>query len=135
MTPYATYIKAGLLIVFICSVFFAGWHMRDRDFTIYKNQVRIAAEKQTAQVESIKKQQEITTRGIQDEYNAKLALIRQYYANGVRQSGTSPMSGISSTTKLSDAIAAYNQLASDCAATTLQTVTLQQWITEQMSIK
>jgi len=62
MTPYATYIKAGLLIVFICSVFFAGWHMRDRDFTIYKNQVRIAAEKQTAQVESIKKQQEITTR-------------------------------------------------------------------------
>jgi len=45
------------------------------------------------------------------------------------------MSGISSTTKLSDAIAAYNQLASDCAATTLQTVTLQQWITEQMSIK
>jgi len=116
-------------------VFFAGWHMRDRDFTIYKNQVRIAAEKQTAQVESIKKQQEITTRGIQDEYNAKLALIRQYYANGVRQSGTSPMSGISSTTKLSDAIAAYNQLASDCAATTLQTVTLQQWITEQMSIK
>ena len=132
---YGTYIKAGLLVLLICGVFFAGWHMRDRDFTIYKNQVRIAAEKQTAQVESIKKQQEITTRGIQDEYNAKLALIRQYYANGVRQSGTSPMSGISSTTKLSDAIAAYNQLASDCAATTLQTVTLQQWITEQMSIK
>jgi len=61
--------------------------------------------------------------------------LRQYYANGVRQSGTSPMSGISSTSKLSDAIAAYNQLASDCAATTLQAVTLQQWITEQLSIK
>ena len=135
MTPYATYIKAGLLIVFICGVFFAGWHMRDRDFTVYKDQVRIAAQEQAAQVESIKKQQEITTKGIKDEYDAKLALIRQYYANGVRQSGTSPMSGISSTTKLSDAISAYNQLASDCAATTLQTVTLQQWITEQMSIK
>ena len=135
MTPYATYIKIGLSFIFICGVFFAGWHMRDRDFTVYKDQVRIAAQEQAAQVESIKKQQEITTKGIKDEYDAKLALIRQYYANGVRQSGTSPMSGISSTTKLSDAIAAYNQLASDCAATTLQTVTLQQWINEQLSVK
>jgi len=117
-------------------VFFAGWHTRDRDFTIYKDQVRIAAEKQQAENESIKKQQEITTKGIQNEYDAKLALLRQYYANGVRQpTSTGAMSGLSSTTKLSDAIAAYNQLAFDCAATTLQTVTLQKWITEQMSIK
>jgi len=136
MIAYGTYIKIALLITFVCGVFFAGWHSRDRDFTIYKDQVRIAAEKQIAENESIKKQQEITTKGIQDEYDAKLALLRQYYANGVRQpTGTSSMSGISSTTKLADAIAAYNQLASDCAATTLQTVTLQKWLTEQMSIK
>ena len=136
MIPYASYIKIGLSILFVCGIFFAGWHTRDRDFTIYKDQVRIAAEKQQAENESIKKQQEITTKGIQDEYDAKLALLRQYYANGVRQpTSTGAMSGLSSTTKLSDAIAAYNQLASDCAITTLQTVTLQKWLTEQMSIK
>jgi len=136
MIPYANYIKIGLSILFICGVFFAGWHTRDRDFTIYKDQVRIAAEKQQAENESIKKQQEITTKGIQDEYDAKLALLRQYYANGVRQpTSTGAMSGLSATANLADAIAAYNQLASDCAATTLQTVTLQKWITEQMSIK
>jgi len=133
---YGTYIKAGLLVVFVCGVFFAGWHTRDRDFTIYKDQVRIAAEKQQAENESIQKQQVLINKGIQDEYDAKLALLRQYYANGVRNNnGASTVSGISSTSKLSDAIAAYNQLASDCAATTLQTVTLQQWITEQMAIK
>ena len=133
---YGNYIKILLLIGLVCGVFFAGWHTRDRDFTIYKDQVRIEAEKAQAHTESIKKQQEITTKGIQDEYDAKLALIRQYYANGVRNNnGASTVSGISSTSKLSDAIAAYNQLASDCAATTLQTVTLQQWITEQMAIK
>ena len=133
---YGTYVKAILLIALVCGVFFAGWHTRDRDFTIYKDQVRIEAEKAQAHTESIKKQQEITTKGIQDEYDAKLALIRQYYANGVRNNnGASTVSGISSTSKLSDAIAAYNQLAADCAATTLQTVTLQQWITEQMAIK
>jgi hypothetical protein len=136
MIAYGTYIKIALLVAFVCGVFFAGWHTRDRDFTIYKDQVRIATEKQQAENESIKKQQEITTKGIQDEYDAKLALLRQYYANGVRQpTSTGAMSGISSTAKLSDAIAAYNQLASDCAITTLQTVTLQKWLTEQMSIK
>ena len=136
MLPYGTYLKAILLIGLICGIFFAGWHTRDRDFTIYKDQIRIAAEKQQAENESIKKQQEITNKGIQDEYDAKLALLRQYYTNGVRQpTSTGAMSNLSPTTKLSDAIAAYNQLASDCAITTLQTVTLQKWITEQMSIK
>jgi len=133
---YGTYIKAGLLVVLVCGVFFAGWHTRDRDFTIYKDQVRIAAEKQQAENESIQKQQALINKGIQDEYDAKLSLLRQYYANGVRNNnGASTVSGISSTTKLSDAIAAYNQLASDCAATTLQTVTLQQWVNQQIGIK
>ena len=133
---YANLVKAGLIVFAICLVFFAGWHSRDRDFTIYKDQVRIAAEKQQAYTESIQKQQEITTKGIQNEYDAKLALLRQYYANGVRNNnGSNTMSSISTTSKLSDAIAAYNQLASDCAATTLQAVTLQQWINEQIAIK
>jgi hypothetical protein len=136
MLPYGTYLKAILLIGLVCGIFFAGWHTRDRDFTIYKNQVRIEAEKAQAHTESIQKQQEITTKGIQNEYDAKLALLRQYYANGVRNNnGSNTMSSISTTSKLSDAIAAYNQLASDCAATTLQTVTLQQWINEQIGIK
>ena len=136
MLPYGTYFKAILLIGLVCGIFFAGWHIRDRDFTIYKDQVRIEAEKAQAHTESVQKQQVLITKGIQDEYDAKLALLRQYYANGVRNNnGSNPVSGISSTSKLSDAISAYNQLASDCAATTLQTVTLQQWITEQMGIK
>ena len=130
------YFKAGLLVVLVCGIFFAGWHMRDNDFTIYKDQVRIAAEKQIAETASIQKQHVLVTKGISDEYDAKLALIRQYYANGVRNNnGSNPMSSISTTSKLSDAIAAYNQLASDCAATTLQAVTLQQWINEQIAIK
>jgi len=133
---YGNYIKILLLIGLVCGVFFAGWHTRDRDFTIYKDQVRIAAEKQQTENESIQKQQALVTKGIQDEYDAKLSLLRQYYANGVRNNnGSSPVSSISSTSKLSDAITAYNQLASDCAATTLQAVTLQQWINQQIGIK
>ena len=136
MLPYGTYFKAILLIGLVCGIFFAGWHTRDRDFTIYKDQVRIAAEKQQAENESIKKQQELVNKGIQDEYDAKLALLRQYYANGVRNNnGSNPVSGISSTSKLSDAIAAYSQLAGNCAVTTLQLTELQKWINEEIGIK
>ena len=137
MLPYGTYLKAILLIGLVCGIFFAGWHTRDRDFTVYKDQVRITAEKQAVETASIQKQHELVTKGIQDEYDAKLTTLRNYYKSTSvwDNNGSSTMSGISSTSKLSDAIAAYNQLASDCAATTLQTVTLQQWIAEQMAIK
>ena len=133
---YGTYVKAILLIALVCGVFFAGWHTRDRDFTIYKDQVRVEAEKAQAHTESVQKQQALITKGIQDEYDAKLALLRQYYANGVRNNnGSNPVSGISSTSKLSDAIAAYSQLAGNCAVTTLQLTELQKWINEEIGIK
>ena len=53
---YVNYIKAGLLVILVCGIFFAGWHTRDRDFTIYKDQVRIAAEKQEAENEAKQKE-------------------------------------------------------------------------------
>jgi len=133
---YANIVKAGLIVSALCLVFFAGWHIRDNDFTIYKDQVRIAAEKQAAQTASVQKQHELVTKGISDEYNAKLALVRQYYANGVRQSdGSSTVSNISTAPKSADVISAYNELAGNCAQTTLQLVELQKWINDQTGIK
>ena len=130
------YFKAGLLVVLVCAIFFAGWHMRDNDFTIYKDQVRIAAEKQIAETASIQKQHVLVTKGISDEYDAKLALIRQYYANGVRNNnGSSTVSGISTTSKLSNAAASYNVLAEQCTETTLQLIDLQKWMLEIQGIK
>jgi hypothetical protein len=110
--------------------------MRDRDFTAYKDQVRIAAEKQIAETASIQKQHELVTKGISDEYDTKLALIRQYYANGVRNNnGSSTVPGISTTSKLSDAAASYNVLAEQCTETTLQLIDLQKWMLEIQGIK
>ena len=130
------YFKAGLLVVLVCGIFFAGWHMRDNDFTTYKDQVRIAAEKQIAETASIQKQHVLVTKGISDEYDAKLALIRQYYANGVRNNnGSSTVPGISTTSKLSNAAASYNVLAEQCTETTLQLIDLQKWMLEIQGIK
>jgi hypothetical protein len=134
--PTLIYVKIGVVAILVCGIFFSGWHTRDRDFSAYKAEVKAEAEKQAVHVESIQKQQELVKKGIQDEYDAKLNLLRQYYSNGVRQPSSSsmpPNSGIAP--KQFDALAAYNQLTSDCAQTTLMLVELQKWLNEQMGIK
>jgi hypothetical protein len=131
------YVKIGLVIMVLLGAYGAGWHSRDVDFSAYKAEVKAEADKQIAKNESIQKQQELVKKGIQDEYDAKLSLLRQYYSNGVRQqsggSSLPPNSGIAP--KQFDALAAYNQLASDCAQTTLMLVELQKFLNEQMGIK
>ena len=129
------YVKIGLVVMVLLGAYGAGWHSRDVDFSAYK--VKAEADKQIAKNESIQKQQELVKKGIQDEYDAKLSLLRQYYSNGVRQQSSSsslpPNSGIAP--KQFDALAAYNVLAGQCAETTLMLVELQKWLNEQMGIK
>ena len=134
---YANIVKAGLIVFALCLVFFAGWHMRDRDFTVYKTAIQVAAEKQQAQTESIQKQHELVTKGISDEYEAKYAALRNYYKSTSvwNNPNSSTMSGISTAPKSADVITAYNELAGNCAQTTLQLVELQKWINDQTGIK
>ena len=130
------YVKIGAIALLLVGVFAFGWASRNRDYMDYKQRVESAQKAQEAHVESVKKQQEITTKGIQDEYDAKISLIRQYYSNGVRQpNGSKPMSSISSTSAISDVSTAYNQLIESCAETTQQLVSLQKWLNEQIGIQ
>ena len=129
------YVKISLLAGLCVVIFGSGWWMGYSRYIEYKKSVEIAAKEQEAKVESIQKQHELVTKGIQDEYDAKLSFIRNYYANGMRQPDPSSVSNISTTTSLANAVTAYNELAGNCAQTTLQLVELQKWINEQMGIK
>jgi hypothetical protein len=102
----------------------------------YKKAVEIAAKVQEAKVESITKQQALVTKGIENEYNAKLAAIRNYYkSTSVWNNNTSKVSGISAAPSATDVIASYNLLAGQCAETTAQTIALQDFIKQQIGIK
>jgi hypothetical protein len=130
------YGKIAILGFIIASVFGSGWYVGNSRYVKYKAEVENTAKAQEEKVKSIRTQQELITKGIQNEYDAKLALLRQYYANGVRQpnsSGVSTNSGISP--KPFDALAAYSVLIGQCAETTQQLVSLQEWLNEQMGIK
>ena len=131
---YVKIVAGGLLLL---SVFYAGWHTRDADYMAFKKEVEHVAKAQEAQVESIKKQQALVTKGIQDEHEAKLAAVRNYYKSTSvwNNASGSTMPGISTAPSATDVIASYNELAGRCAETTLMLVDLQKWLNEQMGIK
>lgn len=131
------YVKLLAGIACVLGIFYAGWHTRDVDFMAFKKEVESVAKAQEAKVESIQKQQALVTKGIQDEHDAKLAALRNYYKSTSvwNNTGSGQVPGLSPAPSSADVIAAYNGLAGRCAETTLQLVDLQKWLNEQMGIK
>ena len=129
------YAKLAILGAVLSIAFGTGWWMGYSRYVEYKKSVEIAAQAQEEKVKSIRSQQELVTKGIEKEYEAKLNLLRQYYANGVRQPNTSKLPTFSNATSGLDAVTAYNLLAGQCAEATQQLVSLQEWTKEQIGIK
>ena len=132
-----TYVKAGLFTVVLCSVFYFGYHIGNSKYVSLKQETELLAKAQEAQVESITKQQTLVTKGIQDEYEAKLSAIRNYYKSTSvwNNPSSNKVSGLSTAPSVTDVVTAYNVLAGQCAETTAQVVELQKWINEQVGIK
>ena len=135
MLPYGTYLKAILLIGLVCSIFFAGWHTRDRDFTIYKDQVRIAAEKQQAQTDAKIKEQEIINENIKQTYEARLTSIHSFYSGMLDTRSSIVSSDPNATITINGQTHNLLLVAEQCAQTTEQLMTLQSWIIQQSELK
>jgi hypothetical protein len=132
------YVKLSILIGTFFAGCVVGYYPVHVAYSNYKLEVKTAAKAQEAHVESIKKEQALISKGIENEYEAKISAIRNYYKstsvwNNPSSSSMSTNSGI--TTKPFDALTAYNLLAGQCAETTQQLVSLQAWLNEQMGIK
>ena len=132
--PISTYIYAGLILLSVIG--FSYGRYEHNKYVTFKAEVEAIAIKQQAHVESITKQQALVTKGIENEYNAKLAALRNYYkSTSVWNNGGSKMSGISAAPSATDVITAYNILAGQCAETTAQTIALQDWVKQQIGVK
>ena len=115
--------------------FSSGFYVEHLRYANYQQEVENAAKAAEAREKAVEQQHKLVTQGIQDEYDAKLALLRQYYANGVRQPSTSFVPSISPTASIINAATAYQQLIESCSETTEQLVSLQKWINEQVGIQ
>ena len=133
--PISTYLYGGLILI---SIFCFGYGRYEHNkYVTFKAQVEAIAIKQEAHIESITKQQALVTKGIENEYEAKLSAIRNYYKSTSvwNNPSSNKMSGLSTAPSAADVITSYNQLAGLCAETTAQTVALQDWINAQIGVK
>jgi hypothetical protein len=133
--PISFYIYAALTVVALGGIGYGKY--QHNQYVEFKTQVEVLGKVQEAKVESITKQQALVTKGIENEYEAKLAAVRQYYkSTSVWNNGSSSkVSGLSTAPSATDVIAAYNILAGQCAETTTQTIALQDWIKAQIGVK
>ena len=134
MIDYWKLAVAGVAIVF---AFSTGWYVRNLDYKAFKLEVLNTAKAQQAHVESITKQQALVSKGIANEYDAKIAALRNYYKSTSvwNNPNSGSVSGISAAPSTANVIAAYNEIAGLCAETTAQTIALQDWIKQQVAIK
>ena len=131
------YWKFGIAGALLVVAFSTGWYIRNLDYQAFKLEVLNTAKAQEAHVESITKQQALVTKGIENEYEAKLAAVRNYYKSTSvwNNPSSSQVSGISAAPSTANVIAAYNEIAGLCGETTQQLISLQDWIKQQIEIK
>jgi hypothetical protein len=131
------YIKITVITVICASFFGGGWWVGYSKYLDYKKEVEIIAKTQEEKVKSIRSQQELVNKSTEKEYEAKIAAIRNYYKSTSvwNNPSSGKVSGISATPSISDVSAAYSTLTGQCAQTTQQLVSLQDWINEQIGIK
>jgi hypothetical protein len=131
------YAKLAILGAICAAVFGSGWWVGYSKYLDFKKEVEVTAKLQEEKVKSIRSQQELVTKGIENEYEAKIAALRNYYKSTSvwNNPSSSKVPGISAAPSATDVITAYNILAGQCAETTAQTIALQDWLKQQIGIK
>lgn len=125
----------GAVIASFLIGFGSGWKFENNRFTAFKQEIAVVAAKKEAENISIQKQSDLVTKGIKNEYEARLTTLRNYYSSSLRNSSSGAMPPLSSSAIGADANSAYSVLAGQCAETTLTLVLLQDWIKQQSGLQ
>ena len=131
--PITTWISIGAVVLAIAG--FGYGRYEHNNYIEFKAEVIAQAKIQEAKNESIQKQSDLVNKGIKNEYEAKLAAVRNYYSGLQRNPSGSSVPGISNPTSGTNESPAYYRLAESCAETTAQLTSLQDWLNQQVGIK
>ena len=126
------YVKLGLACAALLGSAYLGYSFEHSRFMVFKAEVETVAREQEAKNESVQKQQALVNKGIENEFQAKLGALRNRY-DGVQYTSGSQLPSLSNPTEKPNGTAA--NLTLDCAITTQQLVSLQDWIKEVTAIK
>jgi hypothetical protein len=118
----------GVVVALVGFGYYNGYSAEKKRFDAFKAQIEAATIAQDKVNQQIIKRQDLVTKGITNEYKAKIARLESVY-NGVQYSNSAAVSSSSSTTTGADE--KTKNLVLDCAITTQQLLSLQDWIEEQ----
>jgi hypothetical protein len=128
------YVKLGLACAALLGSAYLGYSFEHSRFMVFKAEVETVAREQEAKVISIQKQQELVNKGITNGFQNQLRAVRNYY-DGLLNASGSQLPAVPNPTLRANESPAYYELASACAATTVQTIALQDWIKESAGLK
>ena len=80
------YVKVIILGLLLSGAAFGGWYVEHLRFEAFKTQVESLGKEAEIKNQAIQSEHQQAIKVLQDEHDAKLNLIRQYYANGVYNS-------------------------------------------------
>jgi len=123
--------KIGLYAVLVLLVFGAGYYKgfsneRDR-FVAFKAELEAKAKAQDMLNKATEQKNKLIAENVKNEYEARLAALRNYYV-GLRNADTNKLPRVPDTTSTTYAEASHPVFVGQCAETTLQLVSLQDWV-------
>jgi len=128
----------GQIYIYLALVlggFGAGFYVEHLRFADFRDQVKIVAEKQQAETDAKIKEQEIINENIKQTYEARLTSIHTFYIGMLNSRSGVVSSDPNATITINGETHNVLLVAEQCAQTTEQLMTLQEWVNQQVNLK
>ena len=128
----------GQIYIYLALVlggFGVGFYVEHLRFADFRDQVKIVAEKQQAETDAKIKEQEIINENIKQTYEARLTSIHSFYSGMLNSRSGVVSSDPNATITVNGETHNVLLVAEQCAQTTEQLMTLQEWVNQQVNLK
>jgi hypothetical protein len=124
-----TCFKIGAIAAALCFSYWKGYSGEHERFMKFKAEVEAVGKAQEIANQSAVEIAAVITEGVKDEYEARIAALRNYYTDRVQSNPRSGnVSSVSVTTTGTNESAGNTVSIGQCAEVTQQLVSLQKWV-------
>ena len=127
-----TWFKIGAIATALAFSYWKGYSGEHEKFLKFKAEVEAVAKAQELVNQNAAEMAEVITEGVKNEYEARIAALRNYYDNRVQPNpNRGNVSAVSGSTARTHESAGNTVSAGQCAEVTQQLVSLQKWVEKQ----
>ena len=124
-----------IYLVLVFGSFSSGFYIEHLRFVDFQDKVKIVAEQQIAENKAKLKEQELINKGVTDAYNANVSNIHNFYHRMLNDTGSGAMSSVpNATITINGTTINTLDFAEQCATTTQQLESTQDWIRTQIGL-